>query len=107
MQNIELRKLLLKIGISSNIQGYHYIIRAVEIIEKQKIHTNITTIYEIISKEFGTTSSRVERAIRHAIKKSYKSKCILNEIYGCIPDNSTLIYDLVFNFDIVQGYSEA
>lgn len=106
MENIEIRKLLLNIGISSNIQGYHYIIRAVEIIKKQKIHTNTTTIYEIVSKEYETTPSAVERGIRHAIQKSYKKCQTLNEIYQGIPDNSVFLYDLVFNFDILQGFSE-
>ena len=106
MENKELRKFLLKIGISSNIQGYHYIISAVNFISKQKIHTNTTTIYEIIGKEYEKKSSAVERGIRHAIQQSYKKHQILNGIYQGIPDNSVFLYDLVFNFDILQGFIE-
>jgi hypothetical protein len=101
--NIRLRKALIKIGISSNVLGYHYILKAVEILKKQKIHTNIGTIYEMIYKENNAISKgAVERAIRNAIKTSYKRGQILKRIYDIIPDNSVFLYDLVFNIDIIE-----
>lgn len=102
----ELRKFLLRIGISSNIQGYHYILDAINFISKQKIHTNITTVYEFICKKHETTPSAVERSIRHAIQQSYKKIPTLNLIYHVIPDNSVFLYDLVFNFDILLEFCE-
>ena len=60
----------------------------------------------MIGKEKDVSNSAVERSIRHAIQKSYNIKPILNEIYQCIPDNSAFLYDLVFNFDILQGHCE-
>lgn len=36
MENKELRELLLKLGFYSNLQGYHFILEAYNIITKQK-----------------------------------------------------------------------
>ena len=102
MNNINLRMILIKMGISSNIKGFYYILDAVDIIKKQQIHTNMTTIYEMLSKKHDTTPGAIERGIRHAINKAYKNSNILKEIYGGISDNSSFIYDLVFNFDIFE-----
>lgn len=102
MEDINLRMLLIKIGISSNIKGFYYILDAVNFVKKQRIHTNMTTVYEILSKEHDTTASAVERGIRHAITKSHKNSNIIKNIYGIIPDNSAFIYDLALNFDIFE-----
>ena len=101
MENINLRMLLLKIGISSNIKGFHYIIDAVNFIKNQQIHTNMTTVYEKLAKKHNTNYCSIERAIRHSIQKAYKNNDILKNIYGTIPDNSAFVFDLVFNFDIL------
>lgn len=102
MGNLELRKLLLYIGITSNLRGYHYIIKAVEIIKKQKIHTNMYTVYEMISKGTDVTPGAVERAIRQAIKKSFNCNERLNKLYSNKPNNAEFIYDLVYNFDVLK-----
>lgn len=101
-ENIKLRKIMIRLAITSNLQGYHYILKAVEILKQQKIETKMTKIYEIIAKEYNSTKSAVERAIRHSIQRSTRKNNILKDIYGEIPDNSTFLYDLVFNFDIIQ-----
>lgn len=100
MENINLRKLLIKIGISANVKGFHYILEAINILKEQKIHINITEIYKMISKKYDNTPSAIERAIRHAIDKSYNENDMLKKIYLVKPDNSVLLYDLIFNFDI-------
>ena len=100
MENKNIRKLLIKIGVSSNFKGFHYILEATNIIKKQKIHTSMTTIYEMIHKKYGGDYAGIERAIRHAIGKAYKQNNVLKKLYSKIPDNSVFLYDLVFNFDI-------
>lgn len=100
MENMELRKVLIKIGIASNVKGFHYILEAINIIQNRPTHTKITYIYQTIGEKFNDTSSRTERAIRHAIEKSYKENGILKKIYSTKPDNLVLIYDLIYNFDI-------
>lgn len=103
-QDFQLRLLLFKLGIYSNLQGYHYILKAVEILKKQKIHTKITTIYEMIYKrtENSTSPSAVERAIRHAITSSYKKNESFKKLYPKVPSNSEFLYDLIFNIDIFK-----
>ena len=101
MEDLDLRKLLMKIGISSNIQGFHYILEAVRILRKQNTHISMMKLYKIISTKFPAKSaSSIERAIRHAIGKAYKKNNTFKKIYLSIPDNSAFLYDLVFNFDI-------
>lgn len=103
-QDFQLRLLLFKLGIYSNLQGYHYILKAVEILKKQKIHTKITTIYEMIYKktENSISPSAVERAIRHAITSSYKKNENFKKLYPKAPSNSEFLYDLIFNIDIFK-----
>lgn len=103
-QGFQLRLLLFKLGIYSNLQGYHYILKAVEILRKQKTHTKITTIYKMIYKkiENSTSPSAVERAIRHAITSSYKKNESFKKLYPKVPSNSEFLYDLIFNIDIFK-----
>ena len=99
--NYELRKTLLKIGIYSNYEGYRYILKAVKILQKQEIHTNVTTLYEMICKNTNAKSNgSVERAIRYCISQSYKKNPILKNIYKTKPTNAAFLYDLAFNMDI-------
>lgn len=59
-----------KIGIAANLKGYYYVRRAIILcIKEDSMIKQITKVlYPAIAKEFGTTPSRVERAIRHAIE---------------------------------------
>lgn len=102
MEDINLRTVLIKIGISSNIKGFYYILAAVEIIKKQKIHTNMSSIYTIIARDNNSTLGAVERGIRHSIQQAHKNSSLLKGLYENIPDNSALIYDLAFNFDVFK-----
>ena len=98
---MKLNKILIKIGISADKLGFNYIIDAVNFLRKQKIHTNVTTIYEQLSKSKNVKSKfSVERAIRYAIEQAYKDNIILRKIYTTKPDNSAFLYDLVFNLDV-------
>ena len=102
MNNINLRRLLLKFGISSNLQGYHYILDCINILSNQQIHTNVSTLYEWISKKYGKNATAVERAIRHAKNKAWE-KGTLKIIYCILPDNADFLYDLYFNFDVLEN----
>ena len=61
---------ILHIGIPAHIKGYHYIREAIMLsVENQEMINSVTKLlYPTIAKKFNTTSSRVERAIRHAIE---------------------------------------
>ena len=62
-----------QIGIPAHIKGYHYLRTAIKLcIEDNEMLSSVTKIlYPTVAKAYGTTSSRVERAIRHAIEVAW------------------------------------
>ena len=74
-ENLETRvtNMLHEIGIPAHIKGYHYlrdaIIMAVNDMDVLNAITKI--LYPTVAKKYQTTSSRVERAIRHAIEVAW------------------------------------
>lgn len=66
----EVTYILREIGVPANIRGYHYLRHAITMaVNDMDILNSITKeLYPSIAKKFNTTSSRVERAIRHAIE---------------------------------------
>ncbi len=65
--------ILHEIGVPAHIRGYHYMRTAIIMsVENMEILNYITKeLYPAIAKETNTTSSRVERAIRHAIEVAW------------------------------------
>lgn len=62
-----------EIGVPAHIKGYQYLREAIMIsVEDTTMLSSITKVlYPTIATRFGTTSSRVERAIRHAIEVAW------------------------------------
>ena len=62
-----------EIGVPAHIKGYQYLREAIIMsVEDPSMISSITKIlYPTIAKRFQTTSSRVERAIRHAIEVAW------------------------------------
>lgn len=62
-----------EIGVPAHIKGYQYLREAIMMsVEDPAMISSITKIlYPTIAKRFQTTSSRVERAIRHAIEVAW------------------------------------
>lgn len=62
-----------EIGIPAHIKGYHYLRDAIMMaVEDMDVLNAITKIlYPTVAKKHHTTSSRVERAIRHAIEVAW------------------------------------
>ena len=69
----EITNILHNIGVPAHIRGYHYIREAILMaVEDIDILNYITKeLYPAIAKKCDTTSSRVERAIRHAIEVAW------------------------------------
>lgn len=69
----ELTTLLHEIGVPAHIRGYLYIREAIiNVFNSIDMLANITKkLYPEIARKFNTTSSRVERAIRHAIEVAW------------------------------------
>lgn len=59
-----------QLGVPAHIKGYHYLRAAIlASIENQALLESVTKLlYPTVAMQFDTTSSRVERAIRHAIE---------------------------------------
>ena len=83
---VAITKMLHELGIPSHIKGYQYIREAVNIIfENPSVIGGITKeLYPELAKKFNTTTSRVERAIRHAIEVSWNRGNLdfMEEIFG-------------------------
>ncbi|MBE6011084.1 sporulation transcription factor Spo0A [Anaeropeptidivorans aminofermentans] len=63
-------------GMAPNLKGYTYlktaIITAIE--NNEEIFSITKTVYPMLAERYSTTSSCVERAIRHAIKKGWEDE---------------------------------
>ncbi|MBR3661063.1 MAG: sporulation transcription factor Spo0A [Bacilli bacterium] len=83
---IAVTNVLHELGVPSHIKGYSYIRESImEIFFNPDMIGGITKeLYPKIAKEFNTTVSRVERAIRHAIEVSWNrgNWDLMQEIFG-------------------------
>ncbi len=64
---------IFSVGIPAHIKGYAYLRKAImlAITDPEMIGSVTKSLYPEVAKAFGTTSSRVERAIRHAIEVAW------------------------------------
>ena len=73
--NLEMQvtEIIHQIGVPAHIKGYQYLRDAILMaIEDDSIINAVTKrLYPAVAKKHGTTSSRVERAIRHAIEVAW------------------------------------
>ena len=81
-----LMDIFLFIGISANLQGYRYLRDAVKLVVVKNDYIGYMTklVYPLVAHRNGTTASKVERAMRHALDLSFIKKKImyLNDIFG-------------------------
>ncbi len=82
----QITKIFHQIGIPAHIKGYQYLRTAIMYSVKDgEMIGNITkTLYPTIAKAYKTTTSRVERAIRHAIEVAWDRGDVdtLNSYFG-------------------------
>lgn len=75
-----------QIGVPAHIKGYYYLREAIILsVKNSEIINSVTKLlYPTVAKNHGTTSSRVERAIRHAIEVAWDRGDIdvLNSYFG-------------------------
>lgn len=114
--NIELNisSLLHDLGIPSHVRGFKYIKEGILLLyANDNVVTFVTKdIYPEIAKVYETTSSRVERAIRHAIEISWirGDLKLLEEIFGNSidvekgkPTNSEFLNTIADRFKMRKG----
>ena len=78
--------ILHQIGVPAHIKGYQYVREAIRLtVENPEMLNSVTKIlYPTVAKNFKSTSSRVERAIRHAIEVAWDRGDVevLNSYFG-------------------------
>ena len=82
----QVTKIIHQIGVPAHIKGYQYLRSAIIMaINDSEIINSVTKIlYPSVAKKYSTTTSRVERAIRHAIEVAWDRGDIdtLNSYFG-------------------------
>jgi two-component system response regulator (stage 0 sporulation protein A) len=82
----QVTKIIHQIGVPAHIKGYQYLRTAILMtISDSEIINSVTKIlYPSVAKKYGTTTSRVERAIRHAIEVAWDrgDVDVLNSYFG-------------------------
>lgn len=75
-----------ELGVPAHIKGYHYLRTAIMMVVKDMDLLNYITkeLYPEIAKAYRTTSSRVERAIRHSIEVAWTrgKPQTMEEVFG-------------------------
>ena len=103
-----------EIGVPAHIKGYHYLREAILLsIESGEYINSVTKLlYPTVAQKFSTTSSRVERAIRHAIEVAWDrgDVDILNQYFGYTiqngrgkPTNSEFVAMIADKVKLGQG----
>jgi two-component system response regulator (stage 0 sporulation protein A) len=82
----EITDIIHEIGVPAHIKGYMYLREAITmVVNDMELLSAVTKeLYPSIAKKFNTTSSRVERAIRHAIEVAWSRGEVdtINKIFG-------------------------
>lgn len=82
----EIANLFLTVGIPAHIKGYQYLREAVRmVLEDHTLLSRITKeLYPGVARKFGTSASKVERAMRHAIEVAWNRGRLdaANSLYG-------------------------
>lgn len=70
---VTVSEIMHQIGVPAHIKGYQYLREAIILsINNNEMMNSVTKVlYPTVAKTFNTTSSRVERAIRHAIEVAW------------------------------------
>ena len=88
----QVTKIIHQIGVPAHIKGYQYLRTAILMtIDDTDVINSVTKIlYPAVAKKYQTTTSRVERAIRHAIEVAWDRGDVdtLNSYFGYTIQNS-------------------
>lgn len=88
----QVTKIIHQIGVPAHIKGYQYLRTAIlmTINDNDIINSVTKVLYPSVAKKYSTTTSRVERAIRHAIEVAWDRGDIdtLNSYFGYTIQNN-------------------
>lgn len=115
VETTAIHELLLSIGIPPNIYGYEYTVYALQLLLLDEgYYRQVITkrLYVDIAKQYGTTPTRVERAIRHAISVAwlYGNTQVIDSLFvNCVrpdkgvPTNSVFLKRLFYYIKDASG----
>lgn len=88
----QVTKIIHQIGVPAHIKGYQYLRTAIllTVNDSDVINSVTKVLYPSVAKKYSTTTSRVERAIRHAIEVAWDRGDVdtLNGYFGYTIQNS-------------------
>ncbi|MBQ7669768.1 MAG: sporulation transcription factor Spo0A [Clostridia bacterium] len=88
----QVTKIIHQIGVPAHIKGYQYLRSAIlmTIRDNEVINSVTKVLYPSVAKKYQTTTSRVERAIRHAIEVAWDRGDVdtLNSYFGYTVQNN-------------------
>ncbi|MDD6095108.1 MAG: sporulation transcription factor Spo0A [Clostridia bacterium] len=88
----QVTKIIHQIGVPAHIKGYQYLRTAIlmTISDSEVINSVTKILYPSVAKKYSTTTSRVERAIRHAIEVAWDRGDVdtLNSYFGYTVQNN-------------------
>ncbi len=88
----QVTKIIHQIGVPAHIKGYQYLRSAIlmTIRDNDVINSVTKVLYPSVAKKYQTTTSRVERAIRHAIEVAWDRGDVdtLNSYFGYTVQNN-------------------
>lgn len=88
----QVTQIIHQIGVPAHIKGYQYLRTAILLTVKDSDIINSVTkvLYPSVAKQYSTTTSRVERAIRHAIEVAWDRGDVdtLNSYFGYTIQNN-------------------
>ncbi|MCH5191136.1 MAG: sporulation transcription factor Spo0A [Oscillospiraceae bacterium] len=89
---VTVSEIMHQIGVPAHIKGYRYLREAIvlSINDKEMMNSVTKVLYPTVAKIYSTTSSRVERAIRHAIEVAWDrgDVDVLSSYFGYTIQNS-------------------
>ena len=112
----QITKIIHQIGVPAHIRGYQYLRTAIMMTVRDNDIINSVTkvLYPSVAKKYSTTTSRVERAIRHAIEVAWDRGDVdtLNSYFGYTiqnnrgkPTNSEFIAMIADNLVLQTKYT--
>lgn len=102
-----------QLGVPAHIKGYHYLRAAIlASIENQALLESVTKmLYPTVAQQFDTTSSRVERAIRHAIEIAWDhgqaAAAVRKERYAASRLKIAALCEKIYFLCVKSSYSSA
>lgn len=87
----QVTRMIHSVGVPAHIKGYQYLRSAIIMVvqDMDTINSITKVLYPSVARDYGTTASRVERAIRHAIEVAWDrgEPEVLNQLFGYTVSN--------------------